>query len=199
MTQIRVNQTRLAARRGPRHAAIGRPAKSRSGFTLVEIGLAMTVLMVALMAMSASTLRSHSLRRQNRERAVAQNAMRQVSEEIHALSDQIRRTTAGSWSRDLVTALQPGGTLGETFEVRELNPQLGHATVGSITVVLDESLTDAELRLELGMPRDLDGDGLTDNADVSDAARILPIIVQAKWKGVSGDVQLTHPFYVIGY
>ena len=174
-------------------------AGRRSGFTLVEIGLAMTVLMVALMAMSASTLRSHSLRRQNRERAVAQNAIRQVSEEIHALSDQIRRTTAGSWSRDLVTALSPDGSLGDRFEIGELNPQEGSAFVGTITVVLDESLSDSDLGLELGMPRDLDGDGLADNADVSEGARILPIVVRARWKGVSGDVQLTHPFYVIGY
>jgi type II secretory pathway pseudopilin PulG len=199
MTPFRVNQGGLAAPKGLSRRSASPTRAKRGGFTLVEIGLAMTVLMVALMAMSASTLRSHSLRRQNRERAVAQNAIRQVSEEIHALSDQIRRTTAGSWSRDLVTALSPGGSLGDRFEVRELNPREGSASVGSITVVLDESLSDADLGLELGMPRDLDGDGLTDNADVGDGARILPIIVRARWKGVSGDVQLTHPFYVIGY
>lgn len=170
-----------------------------SGFTLVEISLAMTVLLVALMAMSASTLRTHSLRRQNRERAVAQNAIRQISEEVHALSDQIMRTTAGVWSEDFTAALLPGGTLGDTFDVRELTAQEGQLSVGTITMVLDETQTDADLGLELGMPRDLDSDGAADNADVTNTARIIPIIVRAQWKGISGDVQLTHPFYVIGY
>lgn len=171
----------------------------RSGFTLVEIGLAMAVLTVALMAMSASTLRTHSLRRQNRERAVAQNAIRQVSEEIHALSDQIRRTTAGVWSQDLIAELSPGGSMGDTFAIRELNAQDGVASVGTIQVLVDETQTDAALGMELGMPRDLDSDGAADNADVSATARILPVVVTARWRGVSGDVQITHPFYVIGY
>ncbi|MCB9913648.1 MAG: hypothetical protein H6828_00705 [Planctomycetes bacterium] len=171
----------------------------RSGFTLVEIGLAMVILTVALMAMSASTVRTHALRRQNRERAVAQNAIRQVAEEIHALADRIRRTTAGSWSQDFVDALSPGGELGDTFAIGELNPQTGQLTVGSIQVIVDETQTDAALGVELGLPRDLDSDGAADNADVSASARILPIVLTARWHGVSGDVQVRHPFYVIGY
>ncbi len=159
----------------------------------------MTVLMVALMAMSASTVRMHSLRRQNRERAVAQNAIRLVSEEVHALSDRIRRTTAGVWSEDFAAALAPGGSLGNTFDIRELNTQVGQNTVGTITVILDETLSDADIGFELGMPRDLNGDGAANDADVTSTARIIPIVIRAQWRGVSGDVQVSHPFYVIGY
>jgi type II secretory pathway pseudopilin PulG len=169
-----------------------------AGFTLVEIGLAMTILLVALMAMGASTLRMSSLRRQNRERAIAQNAIRALSEQIHATSDRIRRS-GGEWSEELIAALAADGTLGNTFPIQSLNPQEGLPAVGSIQVVIDETLTDAELGFELGLPRDLDGDGVIDNTDVSQTARILPIVVRAQWSGVSGDVQIVHPFYVIGY
>lgn len=184
-----------ASRRGP----LARGPGKRSGFTLVEIGLAMSVLMVALMAMSASTLQTHALRRQNRERAVAQNQLRVLSEEIHSLADQIRREGGGVWSHSFVQALSPGGTLGDTFDIPGLTPREGEATVGTITLILDESQTDAALGLELGMPRDLDGDGAADNADVTATARILPVLVTARWRGISGDVQVRHPFYVIGY
>jgi len=158
----------------------------------------MTVLMVALMAMSASTLRTHSLRRQNRERAIAQNAVRAISERVHALSDQIRREEA-DWSEDLIAALSVGGSLGETFVITGLTPTGDAPSVGTIQVLRDETRSDADLGFELGMPRDLDGDGAADNTDVSANARILPVIVQAQWTGVSGDVTIVHPFYIIGY
>jgi type II secretory pathway pseudopilin PulG len=172
--------------------------KGRAGFTLVEIGLAMTILMVALMAMSASTLQTHNLRRQNRERAVAQNAMRLISEQVHALADEIRRT-GGNWSQDLMQELSPGGALGNTFAIEGLTPAPGEASVGTITVIVDETQTDAMLNLELGLPRDFNGDGVADNPDVTGTANILPILVVARWNGVSGDVRIRHPFFVIGY
>jgi len=158
----------------------------------------MTVLMVALMAMSASTLQSHSLRRQNRERAVAQNAVRQISEEIHALSDRIRRQES-SWSQAVVAALSAGGELGDRFAVRELTPAPGEPSVGTIRLVLDETLSDADLQVELGMPRDLDGDGAAASGDVTSSAMILPVVVTARWTGVSGEVRIRHPFFIIGY
>lgn len=171
---------------------------SRAGFTLVEIGLAMTVLVVALMAMSASTLQTHSLRRQNRERAVAQNAVRQISEQIHSIADRIRREET-NWSQELVAELSAGGGLGNTFAIEGLTASPGEVSVGTITMFLDETASDADLNVELGMPRDLDGDGAVSNSDVTGTATILPILVTARWTGVSGDVRIRHPFYVIGY
>jgi len=165
---------------------------------LVEIGIAMTILLVALMAMGASTLRMSSLRRQNRERAVAQNAVRAISERIHATADRIRRDS-DTWAADFTAELAAGGGLGDTFAIEGLTPQDGQVTVGTIQVVIDETQTDAAMGFELGMPRDLDADGAVDNADVSNTARILPVVVRAQWWGVSGNQQIVHPFYVIGY
>lgn len=184
-----------------RRAATQRPTqngKRTGGFTLIEVTLAMSVLLVALMAASASTIRMHSLRRQNRERTVAQNAIRTISEEIRSIA-QLSIGDPGGWSNKVIAALRAGGTLGPSFNVPELAPQDGQATIGTIAVVTNETLTDQELGFELGMPRDLDGDGLVTNNDVQNAARLLPIIVRARWKGASGDVVIAHPFYVIGY
>jgi Tfp pilus assembly protein PilV len=187
----------LRRARCPRRALRG-PKQEIAGFTLVEIGLAMTVLLVALMAMGASTLRMSSLRRQNRERAIAQNAIRTMSEQVHATSDRIRRE-GGPWAEELIAELSEDGDLGATFSIRSLSPQVGEQTVGTIQVVIDETVTDDTLGFELGLPRDLDGDGNVDNVDVSATAQILPVIIRARWRGVSGEVQISHPFYVIGY
>ncbi|MAF65901.1 MAG: hypothetical protein CMJ84_09640 [Planctomycetes bacterium] len=180
-------------------AAPGRPDPRRAGFTMMELSLAITVLMVALLAMSASTLHTHSLRRQNRERAVAQNAVRLISEEIQAFSARTLLANPGQWSEDLVAAFEVEGLFGPTFDVTGLGPANGQSAVGSVLVITDEELTDAQLGFELGMPRDLDGDGEADNGDVTEGARILPVVVRLRWKGVSGEVFLNHPFFVIGY
>ena len=156
---------------GPR-----RRRSARGGFTLVEIGLAMTILMVALLAMSASTLRMHALRRQNRERAIAQNALVTISEEIHARAARALADYPASWAQTLTAYLSPGGELGTTFDVVGLTPQDGQPAVGSIQIVLDAN-----------------------DIDVSTDARLIPVVLRARWTGVTGDVTITHPLFVIGY
>lgn len=159
----------------------------------------MTILMVALLAMSASTLRMHALRRQNRERAIAQNALVTISEEIHARAAQALADDPASWAQTVTGFLSEGGELGPNFDVVGLTPQEGRPAVGSIEVVVDETTSDESLAVELGMPRDLNGDGDADDTDVSADARLLPVIVRTRWTGVGGDVTITHPIFVIGY
>lgn len=169
--------------------------RQRRGFTLIEIALAITVLVVALLAMSASTLRMHGLRRTNRERVLAQNAVRTIAEEVRSIARQAAGAQGG-WAPAVRLALTPGGSLGTGFEVKELSPVEGQALVGSIELVLDETATDAELGVDLGMPRDLDGDGLVSSANVGADALILPVVVRARWRGARGEQQVVHPFYV---
>jgi hypothetical protein len=171
---------------------------------MVEVGLALVVLVVAIVATSATTYRLHTLRRHNRERAIAQNGVRTVVERIQALSHRAALDSPATWAQEVVAALSAGGALGDAFPVRELDAQPGQAAVGAVQVLTDETLGDALLGLDLGMPRDLNGDGLSDNPDVLATAaaqppRILPVIVSARWRGVNGDARIVHPFYVIGY
>jgi hypothetical protein len=59
-----------------------------------------------------------------------------------------------------------------------------------VRVVLDETLTDAELGMALGMPRDLDGDGLQETTDVSATAQLLPIVVEVAYRPARGAPEL---------
>jgi hypothetical protein len=171
---------------------------------MVEVGLAITVLVVAVMAMSASTFRMHTLRRQNRERTIAQNSVRTIIEQIQAISHDVAVNSPDSWGLDLVNALSPGGELGATFQVRELDAIQGQATVGTIQVFTDETLRDVDIGFDLGLPRDLNGDGAADNNNILataavDRPRLLPVVVTVTWRGINGQGQVDHPFYVIGY
>lgn len=183
-----------------------RVRSAKAGFTIVEISIAVTILVVAIMATSASTLRMSSLQRQNRERAVAHNMVRSISENMHAIADAARENpgdwspmSTGVWSRDIVNAATDGGEIGDWFEVGGLNAAGLDEQPGLVTVITDETVTDADLGLNLGMPRDLNGDGDATDTNVTNDASLLPIIVRVRWQGGSGIQQVRHPFYVSGY
>ncbi len=173
-------------------------SRKRGGFTLAELALAMTMLIVALISISAATLRSHSLRRQNRERTLAHNAIRSISERIHSLSYITVENSPTTWVQDLLARYGPGGTIGNQFDVEGLNPPGAAGRVGSIQIVTDETLTDLALGVELGMPRDLNGDGDA-NDNVVATARLLPIIITLTYRSASGVVTKNHAFYVVGF
>ena len=172
--------------------------RGRSGFTLIEIAVATTVLLVALMSMSATIVSIHSLRRQNRDRTIAHNAVVTRAEGVHAAA-RAAMDQPGSWAAEVVAAACPGGALEADFDVEGLTPQDGEAHVGRLAFIVDETATDAQLGVLMGMPRDLDGDGVVSSHDVRATARILPVIVRARWKGARGDAQIVHPFFAIGY
>lgn len=165
---------------------------------MLEVSLALTILVVALVATTASNMRVQSLRRSNRDRVVAQNSVRTIAENVQAIS-RSGTTDPGGWSNHVVTALSAGGELGTTFDVPELTPVQGEAHVGSIQVITDESQVDAALKLELGLPRDLNGDGDAIDTNVALNAHILPVVVTLRWRSQSGDQRIVHPFYVLGY
>ncbi len=169
--------------------------RRKGGFTLLEVTLAMTVLLVGMLAATASTLRMHSLRRVNRERAIAYNSVRTTTERLQSLSARAISEPAG-WTASVLASVANGGEIGSTFDLRELQPRAGAANLGTIEVVTDETKTDAELGAQLGMPRDLDGDGLATHTDVSADALLLPVIVRARWQGASGNAQVQHAFYL---
>jgi hypothetical protein len=102
-----------------------------------------------------------------------------------------------SWAQAVLAAYGPAGT--DSFDVDELDRANPVLSVGSIQIVTDETATDQELGVEIGMPRDLNGDNVVDDADVSDGARLLPVIVTVEWTGVSGVQRLQSAFYVMGY
>jgi hypothetical protein len=155
----------------------------------------MTVLLVALMSASAATLRMHALRRENREKVVAHNALRSRSEQLHAVASRIADDVddLDDWSIRIVDQLDA------TFDVAELQPALDGEPVGTVTLVTDETLTDDDLGIDIGMPRDLNGDGDASDSDVIGSARVLPVVVRVQWEGGRGTRRLAHGFYVLSY
>lgn len=170
----------------------------RGGFTLLEIAITIAILIIAVASTSAATVSLSAMRRLNRERSVAHNAASALAERILSLG-RSEIGSPGSWARNVAEAVCPPNTLGVAFDVPELEPQTGFAHVGSITFVADETRTDNQLGVQLGMPRDLDGNGFADGTNVIATARLLPVVIELRWTGIRGEQRLVHPFLVVGY
>lgn len=168
------------------------------GFTVVEMALATTMLMVGIMAISAATLRMHQLGRQNRERTIAHNAMTQMGERLNSAS-AIAALTPSTWADTVIDAYSEGGAIGNLFTVTGLSPIEGEEEPGFITFITDETLTDAELGVEMGMPRDLNGDGDATDNDVTDSVELLPAIITISWAVRGADMSIKHPMFLMGY
>lgn len=171
---------------------------SDRGFTVLEMALATVTLMIGIMSISAATLRMHQLGRQNRERTLGHNAVHAVAERINSAS-AIAALEPSTWTDTLLEAFGAGGTVGDTFDVRGLSSPEADQQVGLIRIITDETATDAELGVTMGMPRDLNGDGDATDVDVSDSASMLPVIISATWQGEVNTVTLRHPMYIMGY
>ena len=164
---------------------------------MLEISVAMMVMLVGVMALSITGLRVDSLDLNNDERSAAENALRSMAEQITSRSeDQVG--VAGGWSVVMTDMLSAGGAIGNTFDVRGLAPVTNAPSVGEIVVITDETLTDRQLGIDLGMPRDLDGDGLADNTDVSATATLLPVILRVTWRGTQRQRTFERGFFLLG-
>ncbi|MBL4769708.1 MAG: prepilin-type N-terminal cleavage/methylation domain-containing protein, partial [Planctomycetes bacterium] len=135
-----------------------RRLQNRGGFSLVEVMIATCVLTIGLLALSSTSVVIHSLDRADEARGSAASAMQRVIERTKALSGRSVVDPAG-WSNVLTTALRPGGSIGDVFDVPGLDPWLGNPNIGTVLIITDETLTDADIGITLGMPRDLNGDG----------------------------------------
>ena len=171
---------------------------TRGGFSLVELAIAISILLIGMVSVITATSQMHSLRRQNRERTLAQNAVRSMAERMQSQSYQLVETDPGNWATSVVAAFGPGSG-NDAFDIQELNTPLGAANVATIQVVTDETTTDADLLVNIGMARDLNGDGDATDADVSVDAVLLPVVITAQWRGVTGTQTYRHGFYLMGY
>lgn len=172
--------------------------RARSGFTLIEVVITAAVLFIGLLAMTSTSWVVHSLRKTSADKQVAHQALQGVVEDLRALAEVARDDESG-WSPSILARFAPGRDPGATFDVRGLDPWPNEASVGTITIVTDETLTDIELDAALGMPRDLNGDGAVDDSNVGDDAVLLPVIVQLRWRGEAGNRQLRQCIYLLGY
>lgn len=157
----------------------GARAANRAGFTLIEIMIVASVVLIGLLAMSKSLGTSIRLTGTNRETALATDALR---EQIELL--------AGAPDFDQVFATY----VGTGFDVPGLDPVLGDPD-GMVGEILFPSVVGAggpELREHVVLPdfpieRDLDLDGTINQVASPGPYVLLPVLVRLTWRGTNGD------------
>jgi type II secretory pathway pseudopilin PulG len=159
--------------------------------TLLEITIAITILVMGVVgSMQALVLLERSQER-TREVGRGTQAARQVLEKIQAeaFAEAFRRYN-GATSDD------PGGAgtaPGKNFAVPGLSARAGDPdgmpgevifpTPPGLPTVLRENIVDSKV----GMPRDLNGDGIIDGVtNCATTYKILPVRVIVRWTGAAG-------------
>jgi len=158
----------------------------RGGFALLELTIALVALAITLTGVSALVTSSLSLGESNDETGVSR-------EGASSMLDTLRGTPfAEVFARfDATSGDDPAGgaSPGAGFSVLGLDPVPGDpdGLVGEIQfpgdgVTLREDFQDREL----GMPRDLNGDGVIDSLDHSTDYIVLPVRVRILWRTTHG-------------
>jgi prepilin-type N-terminal cleavage/methylation domain-containing protein len=166
--------------------------KSRAGFSLLEVVVASSVALIALLALAASLSNSVLVTQQNREYSLAMEAARQKLEEIDAYDF---RTAFAAYNES--TGDDPPGAPGSGFSVTGLTVRDSDADGLQGRVLLPTNLTqdkevDETRTAEIcgnGVNLDLNGDGDTTDSfnPTTQRYRLLPVRVRIEWKGAAGD------------
>lgn len=172
-----------------------RARRSCAGFTLIDVMMAAVVLAVAISGLCGSILVAMSLNRVNRDTAVAQQAARLAIEQLEGRAfNEVFAAYNGNVADDagLITAAPGGG-----FAVAGLEPLPGDAdgqcgrVMFPVTLVAgSEQLREDVADAALGMPMDLNGDGLVDALNHAADYRLLPVRIRVEWQGSRGARQL---------
>ena len=158
------------------------------GFTLTELMLAMTVLLVALGAFSQSLVQSMALTEANRESALAQDGVRETVEVLNGTDDFA--LLFARYNADPADDPPGVSSPGSNFAVAGLTPLttdpdgfVGEIVFPSLVTAAGTELREDIVLPELGFPRDLNGDGFVDSVDHSTDYQILPVLVRSQWQG----------------
>lgn len=188
----------------------------RSGFTIVELIIALSILLIAASIFYRMVASTAKLRQVNRENAIAADAARVLIEEMRnrtfselfALYNNDSSDDPGGpgtapgnlFSVDRLTPLasSPGGQVGEVFlpsRVTEVEIAGGGSggkwSGGGGTVVVEELwVCEDAVDADLGMPRDLNGDSVIDEENHAGDYIVLPVRVVIRWKGMFGERSL---------
>jgi prepilin-type N-terminal cleavage/methylation domain-containing protein len=170
-----------------RTGSIARARRGRRGFTLLELMISTTVFLLVAGAVVTAVVVSNALNTTNRETALASRAAQSALEEMKAVTFSEVFARYNDTAGDDPGA---GSSPGSAFVVEGLDLQDGDADgfVGTIEFpgTGKELIEDVDER-DLGMPRDLNGDGGTDAADHAGDYRILPVRVTVEWSGKNGE------------
>lgn len=177
-------------------------ARPRAGFTTVEVMVALVIVLIALASYSRSVVSSMVAADTNEEVRAASEAARAVMERLQGAD------LATVWARynddpsdDPVGLDSPGAN----FAVERLDPRaddgdgfVGRVEFPSVAVDGDLQLREDMRSAALGMPRDLNADGVIDGADHAGDYRVLPVRVRLEWTGSRGPGSLQYQTLLSG-
>ncbi len=160
------------------------PPSRETGLGLVETMVAVAILATAILAILSVAAHSIKLDGVNRETALASDAARTRYEQLRALPLMHVLATYNSDPEDdpdgEFTAVGPKALSSKTAAGLELT------TVVELPLTEEGELREDANRPEMGLPRDLNGDGVIDDLDHRDDYVILPVAVRVVWSGSSG-------------
>lgn len=162
-------------------------AARRGGYTLVEIAVSAVILTVGVLGLVAAVTAADKLVAASRQTRAAFDAARSLCEDMQArpIAEAFAAYNA-TLADDPVAATAPGAR----FDVSglaackdDVDGRVGEILFPSPDgVVLREDTVDTAL----GMPRDLDGDGLVSNGPPAGDLLVLPVRVRVRWNGLRG-------------
>jgi type II secretory pathway pseudopilin PulG len=156
------------------------PAVSRRGFSIVEMVVVFAIVTVAISMFARTLASSKKLDPMATETTIAASAARTM---IERMKNNPFEHVFPLYNR--VPSDDPGGVgtgPGAEFDVPGLTPITPGAKCGTIIFPGDrpnlrEDVEDAML----GMPRDLNADGVIDNLDHSGDCMLIPVRVRVEW------------------
>jgi type II secretory pathway pseudopilin PulG len=148
------------------------PDARESGFTVLEAAVSLTLLAVALLSLWGTLVYCSRSNVAAEQRMKALNAAQAKIEELKSVPFE-----------SLINEFGPAGATGDTFDVPSIDEDRTKAS-GQIAFFVDETDSHGEV---LGFPLDLNGDGDSEDLDVSEAFSILPVRVSVRWDGVLGE------------
>ena len=176
-----------------------RAEKSEGGFTLLEIVMTGAVLAIGACGMASVLVQSMTVTAVNRETTLAREAARQVLEQIVDIPAGEVYTIFSATDpalKDVAVYQDPAYTTeSQTYYSTEsltTNTQFSDVSGMTANVIFPAAVGGYSLREDvtdqaLGMPRDLNGDGVIDSENHADDYVLLPVRVRVNWKGVTGE------------
>lgn len=157
------------------------------GFTLLELVIVVAISLIALGQMTTSILGVARLEPLNRESSIAMNAGIGALETLRGtpFEEVFRRFNKDPDDDPDGPGTAPGISFAVPFldvTTGDIDGMVGRIEFPSVADDLREDVADARL----GMPRDLNGDGIVDALDHTDDYQVLPVLIRLEWTGTSG-------------
>jgi prepilin-type N-terminal cleavage/methylation domain-containing protein len=169
------------------------------GFTLLELVIAIVIFTVAVGALARSLMGGFALGESTKDRVLAMSAIENTVAKVSAEDFTTAFYHYNSNAAD--DPLGAGSSVGSGFAILSLEAIPGDVDglAGEIMfpgngTTLREDVVD----LDLGMPRDLNGDGVIDGLDHSTDYTLLPVRIQVSWTGADGVQELDLVTTIVG-